>query len=345
MKGAKSVLHNKKGSVLVLVTVSMVALLGFVAVAIDGGYLYFKKTRLQDIADSSALAAAAAMVEFQSPNKLAKRTAAFDSAVRFAERNGLEIDELSAERSQGLAGEETYVARFMTGDETGYVRVTISKDNDSITVEISLEAKTFFARMLDEEQAEVDVASGVIIGQASKQSGNLAPLAFFWGDYQPYTWYNLTLSPGSGVSGNYGFLDYGPSCDFDRYLSNGYSGTISVGQTIETYPGEKTGQVRHAIEERIARCMDSCYVGYEGGEVVVHVKPDCPRIVVIPVVDGFFEQNGRGYVTVRGFARFFIENYDDKTKILSGWVLQGLSHSEPILGGPEFTVQSVRLVK
>ncbi|AEY01551.1 hypothetical protein GU3_08975 [Oceanimonas sp. GK1] len=48
--------HNKqKGAVLVLVTVALFVLLGFTALALDGGYLLLNKTRVQDAVDSAAL--------------------------------------------------------------------------------------------------------------------------------------------------------------------------------------------------------------------------------------------------------------------------------------------------
>ncbi|OXY82335.1 TadE/TadG family type IV pilus assembly protein [Oceanimonas doudoroffii] len=51
--------HRKqKGAVLVLVTVALFVLLGFTALALDGGYLLLNKTRVQDAVDSAALSGA-----------------------------------------------------------------------------------------------------------------------------------------------------------------------------------------------------------------------------------------------------------------------------------------------
>ena len=49
---------NQHGAVLVIVAISMIALLGVVALAVDYGYLAVTKTELQNIADASALAGA-----------------------------------------------------------------------------------------------------------------------------------------------------------------------------------------------------------------------------------------------------------------------------------------------
>jgi Flp pilus assembly protein TadG len=48
--------NSKKGSVLVLFALILIVLLAFAGFAIDGGYLYLQRTRLQQVADSSALA-------------------------------------------------------------------------------------------------------------------------------------------------------------------------------------------------------------------------------------------------------------------------------------------------
>ncbi|MBL1378443.1 TadE/TadG family type IV pilus assembly protein [Zobellella iuensis] len=52
--------HRKqqKGAVLILVTVAMFVLLGFTALALDGGYLLLNKTRVQDAVDAAALSGA-----------------------------------------------------------------------------------------------------------------------------------------------------------------------------------------------------------------------------------------------------------------------------------------------
>ncbi|GAA3722580.1 pilus assembly protein [Oceanisphaera sediminis] len=56
----KALSHRKqqKGAVLVLVTIALFTLLGFTALALDGGYLLLNKTRVQDAVDSAALSGA-----------------------------------------------------------------------------------------------------------------------------------------------------------------------------------------------------------------------------------------------------------------------------------------------
>ncbi len=56
----KALSHRKqqKGAVLVLVTIALFTLLGFTALALDGGYLILNKNRLQDAVDAAALSGA-----------------------------------------------------------------------------------------------------------------------------------------------------------------------------------------------------------------------------------------------------------------------------------------------
>ena len=50
---------DRQGAVAIIVGVSMITLIGFAALTIDGGYLYWARTQLQATADSSALAGVA----------------------------------------------------------------------------------------------------------------------------------------------------------------------------------------------------------------------------------------------------------------------------------------------
>lgn len=49
-------LHHQKGATIILFAVLLTVLIGFMGLAIDGGYLFLQKTRLQTTADASALA-------------------------------------------------------------------------------------------------------------------------------------------------------------------------------------------------------------------------------------------------------------------------------------------------
>ncbi|MGH2524820.1 MAG: pilus assembly protein TadG-related protein, partial [Anaerolineales bacterium] len=50
--------HQERGQAMVLLVLAMVGILGFAAVALDGGNIYTEQRRAQSAADSAVLAAA-----------------------------------------------------------------------------------------------------------------------------------------------------------------------------------------------------------------------------------------------------------------------------------------------
>ncbi len=326
--------HKEQGYALVLTAAVMAVIIGFSALVIDGGYLHFAYARLQDIADSSALAGAKELIKAPG-NHNKKKRAAFETVTRCVSLHGLNI-----------VGTDGYTASFTYKGQEGDLAVAFPSGLDLVEVQIGLDAKVFFAKASFRiSSCPVRVNSTVMIGQAARQKGWLLPIAFFWGEYEWYTKYDMNLAPGEGESGNYGFLDYKPSNMFKEYLRWGFDGTLTVGQMIETYTGVSAGQVRDAILDRIAGCIHNCSVTYVNEAVEVKVNPSCSRVVVIPIVDNFFEQSGKGYVTVKGFAKFFIESYDPDTKVMTGWFLQEVSPSEITGSSSKFTTQAVKLIK
>jgi Flp pilus assembly protein TadG len=324
---------NQKGTALVLVALSIVALIGFTALAVDGGYLYFRHTRLQDISDSAAIAAGIEIVEGQ--NK--KEKDAFNAAIDYVKRHGLET---------ANEDKKTYTAEIKWGTERGHITVSFPGENLSqIMVQISVEANTFYARVLGTSSTPVGVTSVVQIGQASQQQGNLIPVAVFERDYERNLMYKLTLQPGDGSMGNYGFLAFEEidKLKFRDYLIDGYPGTLTVGETVDTNPGVQPGQVDD-INIRVERCTHGCTFD--------NLTEPCPRIVIVPIVDEeeFFKDGGKHPVHIVGFAKFFIESYvkkddDGNGKVLNGYFLEQLVPSEISEGDDQFTTQSVNLIR
>lgn len=326
--------RDQRGSALVLLGLSIVVLVGFTALAVDGGYLYFRHTRLQDIADATALAAAIEIVEAGGKAEK-KKTDAFAVARGCATRHGLSVSN---------ANTTTFTADIAWGNEQGQMTVSYPDGLNKVMVTLHIQADSFYARAIGTTSTPVGVTSIVQIGMAEKQQGNLVPVAFFWGDYEWYTKYNMTLTPNDELknSGNYGFLDYDSPSNFKDYLMNGYPGVLYVGQEVETLPGVMAGPVDDAIGSRVSSCTHGCEI--KGADSVV-IDESCRRVVIVPIVSRFFEDNGKHYVEIAAFAKFFIESYDKDSKILTGWFLQTVEPSEITEGNPEFTTQSVRLIK
>jgi len=326
--------HNEQGYALVLTAAAMAVIIAFSSLVIDGGYLHFTHARLQDIADSAALAGAKELITAPG-NENKKKRAAFETVIRYVSLHGFNI-----------ASTKGYTASLTCRGQAGDLAVGFPSELDLVEVQISLDTHVFLAKApFRISSCPIRVSSAVMIGQAARQKGWLLPIAFFWGEYEWYTRYDMNLAPGDGSTGNYGYLDYKPSNMFKEYLEWGYDGALTVGQAVETYPGASVGQVRDAILGRIAGCTHGCSITCVNEAVEVDIEPLCPRVVIIPIVADFFEQNGKGYVIIKGFSKFFIESYDPDTKVITGWFLQEVSPSEITGSSSKFTTQAVKLIK
>jgi hypothetical protein len=147
----------------------------------------------------------------------------------------------------------------------------------------------------------------------------------------------MTLGPSFGSSGNYGYLDFGPSNMFKTYMQWGYDQTLEVEQTVNTYTGVNVGQVTKAIGDRIG--TDSCTIA----NYTSH--PNCPRLVYTPIVDKIGD-NGSSQVKIVGFAAFFIEGYvhNGNDITLSGQFVGIVSPADITQSYLGYAVQSVRLI-
>jgi hypothetical protein len=307
----------------------MVVLAGFAAFAIDGGNLYNRHTRLQDIADACALAAGHQLGE-EKGSIAQKKDAAFNKAVNYVNKNGLTSEPSGS----------TYSEKIFYKGEPGTMNVAFDDGTNEVKVDIIVNSNLYFARVLGFNQTPVTVSATARLGMAEEHTGNLVPLCFFWKDYVIGETYNLDLQPGEGESGNYGYLDYEPPSMFNDYIKDGYDGTLHVGQQVFTYTGASIGLVGSAIEDRLARCSGFCNP--------TSMEENCSRSVIIPIVNDLLvdSTNGKTHVTIAGFARFFITNWDKSSKTLTGVFIEEVEESE-IKGnvGPEYLVQSVRLIK
>ena len=327
-----SLISSERGSAMLLSGIAMVVLVGFTALAVDGGYMYFRHTEIQDIADAAALAAAYELITEPGTTQ-DKQVAAFASAVECARRNGFS--------TLNTCGYATDVSQ---GGESGRMTVSFLTDPDEARVDITLNASTFFAKALSIGTAPMGVRAIAEVTSQGGSSGDedLVPLAYFQATYKPGTKVQMTLAPGEGVKGNYAFLDFGSPCKFGEYLEEGYPGTVSMGDLVETYPGVSAGQVKHALADRLAGCTHCCSVTGSGPNLEFNITEPCPKVVIVPAVSGFHETCGKSYVTVTGFVKILIEDYNECSKVLTAWVLGQVAPGD-FTGTSGLPMRSVRL--
>ncbi len=328
-------LCQEKGATLVFAAVAMVVLFGFAAISVDGGYLYYRHTRLQDISDSVALAASGRVMSARG-SEADKKLAAFETAVQYLEMNGLEV-----------TGTSDYTATVTLGGDTGEVILSFADGCKRLEVDVDITTDLFFARALSWNQTSVRVKSETYLDW---DAPSVVPLSYFYEDFVPYTRYQLNFTPGNGVHGNYGYLDFTPPSLFWHYLQDGYDGEIPLGVDLEilTYPGVNNGQVKQALGSRLSGCTHGCHLqdldgDNDGSNVVVDTDSGCSRVVILPMVSGLHQAHGKDVVTIIGFLRFFIEDYDSDSKELTAWCLGEVTEDE--INGTTGAVNVVKLVR
>lgn len=149
------ILNNEKGTVLIMSTLALVALLGFAALAVDITHLTVVKNELQDAADAGALAGAAVL--FNSDDTI--NGAADDEAERVATSNMsdqqlIEATEVTAQRGHWSFTDKAFTANSAT-DQVDWVNKT-SQELDTDTNYINAvqvrvtrnDVTAFFAKVL-----------------------------------------------------------------------------------------------------------------------------------------------------------------------------------------------------
>ncbi len=114
-KKIKYLIKNENGQSLIMVALCLTVLLGFVAIAVDYGYLAYQKRQLQNAADAAALAGA-----YELPNK----TFVHSEAREFAKKNAKELSD------ENISIDDNEL------------------NNSRVKVEVEFTYDTFFARVI-----------------------------------------------------------------------------------------------------------------------------------------------------------------------------------------------------
>lgn len=182
--------HPERGAVLVMVAISMVALIGVVALALDIGYLLVTRNEVQNVADGSALAGARTLGAIYQDLTYSEQQGYYcggpcqDSVV------GVAQDLASQNRAGGAYVtelEEVFIGKWSDGtftqtfDQPDAVMVVARRDEHA-----NGPVATFFARILSINEAAVNAqAVAAMTGQGNVGWGELTiPIAvdeYFWG--------------------------------------------------------------------------------------------------------------------------------------------------------------------
>lgn len=215
MMNIVKILRDKKGAVNIMVTMSLVGILGFLALVIDVGLLFAEKNNLSNAADAAVLAGAQEL-PFDS-------TKAIEIAEQYAVKNGGSLDK---------------------------VNISITENNTKIEANINNDVIFAFAKILGFDKANVAVDTAAIVGPVTKVYDGIRPMAV---EKQSFTYGQqvvLKEGAGDGYKGNYGAVALGGK-GANVYRDNikfGYNGELKVGDIIDTEPGNMSGPTFQGIE-------------------------------------------------------------------------------------------------
>jgi Flp pilus assembly protein TadG len=305
---------NEGGQIAILVGVMMTGLIGFSALAIDVGSLVSDKRDLQNAADSMALAGAI---------DLPDASAAVNAARAWATKNGVEpgqIESISV-LQQSLP----------------------SRPNPKITVTLKREHDYKLARVVGVNSTDVNVDAAAIKTSPGGSDG-VVPWSVLQSEVNsvnPGDLATLKFDSKDAVNGNFGALaiDGTGASTYRDTIEHGADSIICSeaavaqgcqetspecdGAVCPTEPGNMTGPTRTGVDYRINNTSSSCdtfgEVFTSNGNGSYSINQQCNpfvsgsqpslRVIIVPIIDQLC--NGRCNVTIKGFALFFLEGYDN----------------------------------
>ncbi|MGI6488869.1 MAG: hypothetical protein GX964_10335 [Syntrophomonadaceae bacterium] len=246
----KKRLQEEEGAVLVLVGVGLVALLGFVALTVDVGYMYLHKSRLVNAMDSAVLAGGMELPTYPD--------LALQAARDYAAANGV---------------------------EEGEVVFTVSDDCSQITAESNRTVDLFFARVLGFDQSEIGARAVARVGNPGSIDSGCVPFGVLQDDFEFGVEYLLKEGAGGELymesyCGWFGCLALGGNGanNYRENLKNGYDQPVSIGDVLPIETGNMSNPTRSGIQTRLNQCPHSPKC------TITQYDKNCPRVLLVPVV-------------------------------------------------------------
>jgi hypothetical protein len=254
---------GNKGNIAILMCFVITALCGFTAFVIDIGITYSEKAKLSNALDAAALAA---------------------------------VLELPASNIKAKAVAEDYM-RKNNVDPTK-ATIVFSADNRSIQISSSKIVNHFIAPIIGIDSSTVKAKTKAMVAPLKSVSAGIRPFAVVTYNFTYGDQVILKKGAGSGYHGNYNVVALGGSGSsvFEQNALYGYRGQISVGDWIDTEPGNMAGATNRINN----------YISGENS-TFDNFQRDSIRLWTIPIVNTL-AVNGRSQIQVTGFAEFFVEN-------------------------------------
>ncbi|WP_252502109.1 pilus assembly protein TadG-related protein [Sporosarcina sp. Marseille-Q4943] len=294
---------EERGVTKIIVVFSIVALLGFTALVVDAGGIYFEKSRLQKALDAAVLGGAQHL-------KITEEKAE-ETAISLGLKNGFTV-----------SGDEV-----TTGEEFIEIEKTVNKE-------------LTFAKILGFNDADIHAVARAELVQALVKRNGVVPIGLEAGEFKKGQDYDMNFNPGGAAKGNFGWLGLdGGGSALEYGLLHGSKNEVAVDMKVDTETGLSWGNVKKAIEERIARDAKKPHC-----QSYVTADNECSRFIIVPLIDTFDDlKGGSGTVKIVGFAAFWIDSIKGQTihgRFIDDYVTSGTF--EP---GEETNIYGVKLVK
>ncbi len=321
----KEKFFQQEGQVAVIVGILIVVLVGMAAFAIDVGSLYEERRHLQTVADSAALAGAQEL-----PEDVA---GAEQVAINYAQKHGVSIDSSNIEITNTLTDPA--------------IKDTV------IVTPINPGKKTYFAGVLGFDEVVVAAKATAIIA-TPRDVGNIVPWSVDKEVFDGISYEDeVTLKFSSPQEpGNFACLDLEGSgaADYRDYIINGYDRNLSIGDEIDTEPGNiaKTKDATEYRVEVMGDGWDDFEVIAPGGEVE---KRNETQVVIVPVISFEEIDGGKGKdIPIIDFGIFVITGIEGKNpgkaEIKGTFVKKALTNTDgEVIPVEEEGLRVIRLIK
>ena len=291
MSNIKKNISNERGQVIIIVALLLVCLFGMTALVVDVGSIYEERRQAQTVADAAALAGAQDLPEY--PEQ------AIITAKAYADLNGVSISEDNIQISESEYG----------------------VPNDTITVTpTDINAPLFFARVLGVNSVTVNATATATANSPLSMDGLMPwtiPLEDYEGVLVSGVSYDMKVGPDSHETpGFFQCMRFdGPPYGANQYrdnIVNGCEQEIFIDQWYPVEPGNMAGPTEQGVNDRLGGDTCSFYdpnvIKYEDGKYSV-VDGDCPRVVIVPLIEKRPENPSEDVEIVK-FAVLFIEDVE-----------------------------------
>jgi Flp pilus assembly protein TadG len=263
---------RQRGIVLVLVTIAMLAMLGIVGLALDGGHEMLNKTRLQNVVDAAALSAAKTLDQTEGDAALAQAEALGMFSANAAVNGNAEIQSSYAGGDLDISVQfSNTLVPFAPGTAPArYVRVRAT----------NLRLPGWFIPVMGVDEKVVGASAIAGPSPTLEQICNIAPMMVcgdpaaaaagdpFYG-YEPGQPEVLKTSTSGGGNfqvgpGNFQLIrldGMAGGADIRRAMAGDYNACLNLDETIPTEPGNTVGPVVQGLNTRLGS-----YAGPMGGK-------------------------------------------------------------------------------